>query len=237
MRMVCLQHVSFEGPASIGAWAARRGCPIPVVRLFANEPLPGRDTFDLLVILGGPMSVNDEKRFDWLGPELRFVQQAIKRGKRVLGICLGAQLIAKAMGATVRANAEREIGWWPVRQTPEARGHPVFSRLPRTFAAFHWHGETFDLPAGATWLAQSEGCAHQAFSIGPHVLGLQFHLECTPESVEALIQNCPGDLAPGRFVQDSQAMQTAHQHFHDANRLMAALLDRLLFGSPPRASG
>jgi GMP synthase-like glutamine amidotransferase len=227
MRIVCLQHVSFEGPAALGAWAAARGYPLTTVRLFANEPLPARDAFELLMILGGPMSVNDTERFDWLAPELHFVAQAILDGRRVLGICLGAQLIAQALGATVRANPEREIGWFPVRQTPQAVGHPVFGALTSRFTAFHWHGETFDLPSGATWLACSDGCAHQAFSVGPRVLGLQFHLESTPESVEALIQNCPGDLAPGRFVQDAQAMQSAHRHFQEANRLMATVLDRL----------
>ncbi|MCU0770974.1 MAG: type 1 glutamine amidotransferase [Verrucomicrobia bacterium] len=227
MRIVCLQHVSFEGPAGIGAWAAARGFPVSVVRLFANEPLPGRDAFDLLVILGGPMSVHDEERFDWLRPEQRFIRHAIENGKGVLGICLGAQLIAQAMGAQVWVNEHREIGWFPVRQTPEAGTHPVFSVLPAAFTAFHWHGETFDLPAGATRLAQSDGCAHQAFAIGPRVLGLQFHLESTPESVEALIQNCPGDLAPGRFVQEACAMRTAHPQFQEANRLLASVLDRL----------
>lgn len=226
MRIACLQHVPFEGPAAIGSWAASHGFPIFATRLFANGPLPGLDTFDMLVVMGGPMSVNDEQRFDWLAPESEFVRHAIDNNKRVLGICLGAQLIAKAMGAKVYANQEREIGWFPVRRTSVSSSHTAFASLPETFTALHWHGETFDLPSGATQLATSTACRHQAFSIDNQVMGLQFHLESTPESVDALIQNCPGDLAPGKFVQDSHAMLAAHKHFQESNRRMAALLDQ-----------
>lgn len=231
MRIACLQHVAFEGPATIGTWAGSQGFPFSLTRLFANEPLPARTTFDVLVVLGGPMSVRDEDRFDWLRPEKEFIRHAIENDKRVLGICLGAQLIAETLGALVYPNSEREIGWFPVRRTPPAATHPAFVTFPESFTAFHWHGETFDLPTGATWLAWSEGCAHQAFSVGKRVLGLQFHLEITPESVEALIRNCPGELVPGAFVQDSHAMVAAHDHFREANRLLLLLLDQLVGNS------
>jgi GMP synthase (glutamine-hydrolysing) len=226
LRIACLQHVPFEGPAAIGTWASARGFRLSTTRLFANEPLPAGDTFDVLVILGGPMSVNDEARFDWLRPEKHFIRRAIEKNKRTLGVCLGAQLIASAMGANVFPGKDREVGWFPVRRTPASAGHPAFASLPETFTALHWHGETFDLPAGAIWLAESDGCQHQAFSVNPHVLGVQFHLESTPESVEALIQNCPGDLAPGRFVQNAPAMLSVHPHFRSANRLLGTLLER-----------
>jgi len=230
MRIVCLQHVPFEGPCALGAWAAARGATLLPVRLFANEPLPAPDRFDLLVVLGGPMGVNDTASFDWLAPERDFIRHAIQSGRRVLGICLGAQLIAAALGAKVYPNREREIGWFPVQRTPEGAAHPLFQPLPDTFTALHWHGETFDLPADATWLARSEGCAHQAFAVNDRVLALQFHLESTVESVEALVRNCPGDLAPGRFVQDAGAMLAAHEHFAASNGLMTGLLDRLTAG-------
>lgn len=226
MRIAFLQHVPFEGPAAIRSWAALQGLLVSTIRLFANESPPALDAFDLLVILGGPMSVNDEQQFDWLRPEKEFIRHAIENDKRVVGICLGAQLMASALGASVYSSREREVGWFPVHRTRPAAVHPAFVSLPATFGAFHWHGETFDLPDGATWLARSEGCMHQAFSVGEHVLGLQFHLESTPESVEALIQHCPGDLAPGRFVQDPEAMVAAHDHFRESNRLMAKLLER-----------
>jgi len=228
MKIVCLQHVPFEGPAAIGSWAVAHGFQVSITRLFANESPPATEPFDLLLIMGGPMSVNDEEHFDWLCAEKRFIRHSIESGKPVLGICLGAQLIASAMGAQVFPIKEREVGWFPLQRAPDSAGHAVFGSLPDTFTALHWHGETFDLPPEATCLAQSKGCAHQAFSIGEWALGMQFHLESTPGSVEALVQNCPGDLAPGRFVQDSHAILSAHNHFRESNRLMTALLDQFL---------
>lgn len=232
MRIACLQHVPFEGPAALGVWAAARGFPVSVTRLFAQEPPPRLQSFDLLVILGGPMSVNEERLFDWLRPEKRFVQQALEQDKHVLGICLGAQLLASVLGAKVFPHVEREIGWFPVRRTPESAPHPAFGALPEIFPALHWHGETFALPKGATWLAQSEGCRHQAFSVGPRILGLQFHLESTPESVEALRQNCPHDLAPGRFVQAAPALLHPPARFQDSHRLLGRLLERFTESRP-----
>lgn len=226
MRIHALQHVPFEGPAAIGSWAAQRGFPLATSRLFAREPFPRLNEVDLLVVLGGPMSVNDEAQFDWLAPEKQFIRRAIEEGRRVLGVCLGAQLIARALGARVYPNAEREIGWLPVERTVEAGNHPLTSHWPQVFTAFQWHGETLDLPAGATRLARSVACERQAFAMGNGVLALQFHLESTPESVEALTRHCPGDLAvPGPHVQSAEAMLAQHDAFHDSNRLMAGLLD------------
>lgn len=228
MRIACLQHVPFEGPAAIRTWATAHDFSVSVTHLFAREPLPALDTFELLVLLGGPMSVNDEDRFDWLRAEKQFVQHAIEARKHVLGICLGAQLIATALGAKVYPHTEREIGWFPVQRSHGHVSLSAMASLPETFTALHWHGETFDLPNGATQLAGTAACENQAFSVGNRVLGLQFHLESTPESVEALIRNCPGDLAPSRFVQAAHAMQTAQENFHESNRLLGMLLDRFL---------
>jgi GMP synthase-like glutamine amidotransferase len=223
-----LQHVPFEGPAAIGHWAVQRGAPLTLTRLFAREPLPPLEDIDLLVVLGGPMSVNDEAQFDWLVREKRYVRNAIASGKRILGVCLGAQLIASALGARVYANAEREIGWWPVSRTPEAATHPLAGHWPDQFTPLHWHSETFDLPAGAVGLAQSRACLHQAFAAGDRVLGLQFHLESTPESVQALAQYCPGDLAPGTYVQTAKAMLARLDRFQESNRLMTTLLETIV---------
>jgi GMP synthase (glutamine-hydrolysing) len=123
-------------------------------------------------------------------------------------------------------SSEREIGWFPVQRTKAGAVDPVFSALPGDFTPLHWHGENCQLPAGARQLAASEACPQQAFGHGDRVLGLQFHLESTPESVDALIQNCPGDLAPGRFVQRAEAIVSAHQRFEASNRLMTTLLNR-----------
>lgn len=136
-----------------------------------------------LIFLGGPMSVNEDLAY--LRRELGLIDEALAAGKPMLGICLGAQLIAKALGARVYANPVKEIGWAPIHLTEAGRRDPLLGRLRDPEVVLHWHGETFDLPSGATWLAYSEACRHQAFRYGSNIYGLQFHLEATPEMIAA----------------------------------------------------
>jgi GMP synthase-like glutamine amidotransferase len=225
MRVHILQHVPFEGPGSIASWLERRRAEVTCTRFYQRPDLPDPATLDLLVVLGGPMSVNDEQTLPWLIAEKRFVGAAVSAGTAVLGICLGAQLIASALGARVYPGAEKEIGWFPVfaAEPPDGR----FS-FPAMLRVFHWHGETFDLPDGASLLASSPACRHQAFQFGERTIGLQFHLETTPASVETLVANCRHELVPGRFVQteaelnavDGQTYTAIHAH-------MERLLDYL----------
>jgi GMP synthase-like glutamine amidotransferase len=171
MRMAVLQHVEFEGPAAVADWAAGRGFPLRVFHLYRDTTLPSLSDFDMLTVMGGPMSANDEARLGWLGPEIALVREAIAADKIVLGICLGAQIIAKALGARVYPGGTKEIGWFPVQRTGS---HSLFDGLPDSFTTFHWHGETFDLPHEATSLAKSKITETQAFAVGQRVLGLQF---------------------------------------------------------------
>ncbi len=226
MRVHCFQHVSFEGLGSIQSWLEARSAKIGATRFFADARLPKLDEIDWLIVMGGPMSVNDEATHAWLGPEKRFIAEAIGASKRVLGICLGAQLIASALGARVAANPEREIGWFPVEPAPGAEGSPFAPFFQQPLEVFHWHGESFELPDGATRLARTTACENQAFSIGESVLGLQFHLETSAESARALIESCPGDLAPGRWVQSASEMLRAGERFRRINRVMIDVLDR-----------
>ena len=228
MRVHWLQHVPFEGLGSIEPWLAARRADVTATRLF--EPgarLPGPSTVDWVIAMGGPMSVNDEAELPWLVAEKRFIADAIAAGKTVLGICLGAQLIASALGAVVRRNPEREIGWLAVTPTAAAAGSALAPLAGTEAEVFHWHGETFDLPPGATLLAASAACAHQAFAVGQRVLGLQFHLETTPESARALVEHCAGDLAPARWVQPATAILGDAERFRRINVLMSAVLDGL----------
>jgi GMP synthase-like glutamine amidotransferase len=224
MRVHVLQHVPFEGLGTIEPWLARRGDTVAWSRLHAGAPLPASSAFDLLVVLGGPMSVNDEGTLPWLAPEKRCVAAAIDAGKPVLGVCLGAQLIASALGAKVFPNREREIGWHPVERVEAAASSAFDGVLPARIDAFHWHGETFDLPPGAVHLARSAACEHQAFAIGDRVLGLQFHLETTPAAARALIEHCRADLAAGRFVQDGVAMLAEPARFERIGAAMERVL-------------
>jgi GMP synthase-like glutamine amidotransferase len=194
-----LQHVPFEGLGSIESWLRIAGYYISNTRFFESTELPDIDEIDLLVVMGGPMSVNDELQFPWLVLEKKFILDVIKSGKPVLGICLGAQLIANAMGAKVYPNPFKEIGWLPV-QGVMSDNASIF-RFPPSLDVFHWHGETFDLPKGATLIARSEGCENQVFQIGSAAIGLQFHLETTPESARNIVFNCRNELIPSKYVQ------------------------------------
>ena len=226
MRVHVLQHVPFEGLGSIDAWLAGRNSRITWTRFFDDPTLPPPDEIDLLIALGGPMSVNDEAILPWLRDEKRFIAAVIAAGTPVLGICLGAQLIASAHGAPVHANDEKEIGWFPVVAEPPT---PDCFALPPSIEVFHWHGETFELPAGAVHLARSAACRHQAFQLGPRVIGLQFHLEMTPESAAALVCHCGDELVPQRFVQPAaDLLAVPPARYAAINGLMGQLLDFLL---------
>jgi GMP synthase-like glutamine amidotransferase len=227
MKLICLQHVAFEGPAWIGLWAGRSGLELETIGLYRNDPLPRLADFDGLVIMGGPMGANDGYRYHWMDPEKELIAQAVLQGKRVLGICLGAQLIAAALGSRVYPNPKKEIGWFPLDKTPDA-GLSVFGAiLPRRFTALHWHGDTFDLPPGAVHLASTPACVNQAFALNDAVLGLQFHLEATREGTEALVENCRDEMVPSATVQSEQEIRTGYGFLESAHTLMDKLLAQL----------
>jgi len=220
-----LQHVAFEGPGSIRTWLDQQGFRITTTHLYQDETLPDINQIDFLIIMGGPMSVNDEADYPWLAKEKQFIRRAVDMQLPVLGICLGAQLIAAAFGARVYANHCKEIGWFPVRPIANKNGCFVF---PDKSMVFHWHGETFDLPDNAVLLASSNACTHQAFQIGSCAIGLQFHLETTAESVAAMVDNCRHELVNGDYIQNEQDMlAAAPQYCLQANRLMESLLTYL----------
>jgi len=228
MYIHCLQHVPFEGPAGIGGWAAGEGYPVTTTHLFARERLPDREAFDWLIVMGGPMGVRDEAGYPWLASEKELIDAAIAAGKTVIGVCLGAQLIAEVLGASVYPNAHKEIGWFPIALTEQGRASGLFALLPPRFEVFHWHGDTFDLPEGASHLAHSEGCGHQAFLYADRVLGLQFHLESTPTSVADLVAGCADEIVPGRYVQRAERMLAAtEEDYARINRALFGILDRL----------
>lgn len=233
MRVHYLQHVPFEGLGYIEPWLHAQGHHITGTRFFVSPTLPQVHDLDLLIIMGGPMSANDEEPL-WLRPEKLFIRRCIESGKAVLGICLGAQLIASALGARVYRNREKEIGWLPVEGVP-SHGRSLF-RFPPVFTAFHWHGDTFDLPPGAVQLARSEACENQAFQLGRSVIGLQFHLEMTPASTREIVAHCRAELSPARYVQSEAAILAASPEiYQETNALMAHVLSFLTATSSERA--
>jgi GMP synthase-like glutamine amidotransferase len=229
MRIHYLQHVPFEDPAGIFDWAATRGHTMSGTRLFDQHALPRPDSFDLLVVMGGPMGVSDVDEHPWLADEKRFLAAAFDAGAKAVGICLGAQLLAEALGARVYRHTCKEIGWFDVQRTPASAWCPLFDGLPEHFTAFHWHGDTFDLPAGAIHLAASAACASQAFSYEGRVIGLQFHLESTLESIARLCAHCSEELAAGPYIQSADAMFAAAERGCAATApLMGRILDALV---------
>lgn len=203
MRYWVLQHVEFETPGVLLDLISAKGDPLRTTGLYRNDPMPSTADFDALIVMGGPMSIHDETEYAWLRAEKELIRAAIVAGKKVLGICLGAQLIAAVCGARVYQNPVKEIGWWPVRWE-EGAGRAVGAQGAVETIVFHWHGETFDLPEGAVRLASTEACINQAFRLGDRVLGIQFHPEVTPEIIRGMVEHEGWELVAAPFVQSRE---------------------------------
>ena len=222
-RIHCIEHVAFETPGRIADWVVERGHSFATTRVYDGEPFPALDAFDSLVLMGGPMGVHDDERFPWLREEKRLIEAALGADRRILGVCLGAQLVAQVLGARVYRNRFKEIGWFPVYAT--AAGHAQW-KLPKEFWAFHWHGDAFDLPKEAVHLAKSAACEHQMFAAGTKVLGIQFHLEVTHAGIGEMLLNGAGDLGEGPYMQTAAAMTAANSHAASVHAHLDAVLDR-----------
>lgn len=228
IRIQFAQHVPFEDPGAILKWAESRGHDYAVTRLYAGEALPSPGSWDWLILMGGPMSVHDEDEFAWLKQEKAAVAGAISSGKVVIGFCLGAQLIAAALGAKVYPNDHKEIGWYPVQWTPGSPAKLRLSLPPGELPVFHWHGETFDLPAGAALLASSAACRNQAFAYGESVFGFQFHLEMLQSNINAIIGNCGAELQHAPYIQrKEEILKESDRNLEQATALLYEILDHL----------
>jgi GMP synthase-like glutamine amidotransferase len=229
IRIQVLQHIDFEEPAAIQLWASARNYPISICHVYENQPLPKIDTFDLLVIMGGPMGVYDEIQYPWMLAEKELIKQAINNEKRIIGICLGAQILANVLGAKVYPNTEKEIGWWTVKCSPEAKNDQFGKLFSQEHTVFQWHGDTFNLPEGATLLMSSDACTNQAFTYKKHVLALQFHLEVLPESIETFTRMCANELVDeGKYIQTARAMCQPNSAMQPNQQLLYNLIDELI---------
>ncbi len=211
---------------SIESWLQDTGYKISRTRFFNSDVLPEVEDIDFLIVMGGPMSATDETEYPWLANEKKYIGSVIEAGKPVLGICLGAQLIANSMGGKVFQNSVIEIGWFPI----EAVASEMTSafRFPQKIQVIHWHGETFRPPKGAIQIAGSKGCENQAFQFGSKAIGLQFHLENTPLSARAIVENCRNQLVEGKYIQsEADILSAPQEHYSSINSLMGRVLEYL----------
>jgi GMP synthase-like glutamine amidotransferase len=230
MRIHCFQHVSFENPGSIKEWAEGNGHVMDYTLFFQGDHVfPEMDDFDILLVMGGFMNVDEEEQFPWLKTEKAFILQAIKKGKKCIGICLGSQLISNALSERVYPNAEKEIGFFPVVFTERALSHPFFNHFTNPYTVFHWHGDTFDLPDSAVLIASTEECRNQAYIIGNSILCFQFHIEMDQQLIEELLFQDAHELEEeGRFIQKADMIRMNFQVLEQNRKDLFLLLDKFM---------
>ena len=211
------RHSPTEGPGYFATFLQSRNIPFELIKIDQGERVPHEpDVYSGLVFMGGPMSVNDD--LPWIAPTLALIREAVQRDVPVLGHCLGGQLIAKACGGLVTRNPVKEIGWGEVAIVDNPIAHQWFDPTPNRFPSFHWHGETFSIPAGATRILESNYCPNQAYAMGKH-LGMQCHVEMTREMIETWCAVGQSEIAAA----SSPAVQTAQQMAQDIEQKITAL--------------
>ena len=227
LRIHYFQHVPFEGLGSIEEWISLSGHSLTATRFFESAIFPDISDIDWLIVMGGPMSANDEIQYPWLSAEKKFIRKAIDEGKTVLGICLGSQLVSAALGAKVYQNEEKEIGWFDIELTCFAKSDKLFFDMDDKLKVFQWHGDTFDIPEKAVHLAFSKGCKNQAYSYKDKVLALQFHLEPTQNSLRQMVDAGRDELKSARYVQTEQELLRYDQLIESSREILFTLLNRM----------
>lgn len=235
MRIACLQHADFEPPGLFANWAGARTHDLVLTKTYRDElPASGADA---MIILGGPMSVNDAPTLPWLQREIAAIHAHLAQDRPTFGVCLGAQLIAHCLGARVRKNATKEIGWFPVTRVPPApatkralsRSHQRwFDLVPPEFTPLHWHGETFDLPPGATHLARSAACENQMFVARDAIVGIQFHLEAAADWIAESLDAVDADRCGGPWEQPRETLMPPADRMTENAKLLYRWLDAWL---------
>src|SRR3989344_5005719 len=223
MRMLIISHASFEKPGSIESWARRNHCEIQEISPYKGESLPDIKYYDFLVVMGGPQSPLFINESPYLGDEIELIKRAVQLHKRIVGVCLGAQLIGEALGAKTERSPHREVGMYPVELLKEAKDDPVFSHFPQQLEVMHWHSDMPGIAKGAVLLAKSEGCPRQAYRYGDNIYGFQCHFELTKPLVEEMIRHCPNDLKSGKYIMTADVLMSVD--YAKMNSYMDKVLD------------
>ena len=227
-----VMHVPFEDAGNIARWAEKNDFLLNCTHLYEGDILPPIGSFDMVAVMGGPMNIYNSEFYPWLKVEKVWLGRVIAADIPVVGVCLGAQLLADVLGGRVEENNYKEIGAFEVRKLPTGECDSFFAELPDKFIAFHWHGDRFILPDYVTLLAESDACRYQAFQYKNHVLGLQFHFDYTVESLEKMFEFCGDELfCEGEFVQTKEEILSAAEHIIKAQRYLDLLLDKLYYGN------
>lgn len=229
MHIHYFQHDDFEDLAYIGQWALEKGITTSCTRFdLPNPKFPAHETYDWLCIMGGEMGAYEESKYPWLVEEKKFIRESVDKGKIVVGICLGSQMIASSLGAKVYPNTTAEIGYFPVHFNQNAEQDDIFSLFPEQITVMHWHNDTFDLPEGAVCMASSAVTQNQAFRRGKNVFALQFHFEMNEKAANTLIGKSGTNLKVSEYVQPAEAIRSMNFVTIENNRLFSRILDRLL---------
>lgn len=232
MKILVFQHVAFEYPGAIEDWAIEHNHELILCKSFAGDSVQKIDTYDVFIFLGGPMSVHDKNIYQWIEFEKSVITNAFNQNKKIIGICLGAQLIAETFGAEVIKQKSPEIGWhdvdftWNIGDSRETPG--IVTKLteifPNKMQAFHWHGETYNLPANSIKISESKACENQAFLIGSNVAAFQFHMEIKQEGVKALLENCSEDIDNSDYVQSNDEILNGVENISTMNNVFKRFL-------------
>lgn len=211
-RALSLEHVAFENSANLGKRLRFDDYFIEPCRLFEGAKPSEPSAYDVILIMGGPMNIYEYEKYPWLKEEKLFIEKALNSNAKIIGTCLGAQLTADVLGAKTKKNPEKEIGWFDVKLNPKLLNDAAFGQFGGLLEAFHWHGDTFDIPAGALPLGSSEACDNQGFLYESNVLCTQFHLDYAFHSLEMMIEHCPHEIEEGgKFVQSPEEILNPHK--------------------------
>jgi GMP synthase (glutamine-hydrolysing) len=225
MKILFVIHAAFEKPGSIETWAKKLGHLTQEVSPYKGEKLPDIKDFDFLVVMGGPQSPLEIDKAPYLADEIELIKQAVKEKKRILGFCLGAQLIGEALGAKTERSPNRELGAYPIKLLDASKYDPIFQRFPETFDVMHWHSDMPGIPDGGVLLAKSDGCPRQVFRVGDRIYGFQCHLELTQKLVKEMIEHCPDDLKAGTYIMTERELMQID--YSQINLKMENVLDYL----------